>query len=127
MHLGKTNQNKIRAYLTVNIMGSRLKIYALQYSRWNLSIFPGFFFRYTRNGLANKGHNMDTSTFSVEQLKKTYQQLAFAHQVLTQRQQFYIEETEIAQSSARMLTDLCNKLSVDIDAIEAASNEVPNV
>jgi 23S rRNA G2445 N2-methylase RlmL len=52
-------------------------------------------------------NNLDT-------LKKAYEQLAFVHQVLTQRTQFYIQEFEVAKEATKTITDMANKLSDQI-------------
>lgn len=56
--------------------------------------------------------------------KKTYECLAFIHQVLTQRTQFFVEEIDIAKNSAKIITEMANKLADDIKAEE--NPEIPD-
>ena len=59
---------------------------------------------------------------ALDQLKKTHEQLAFIHQVLTQRTQYFLDEVDIAKDCARTITDMANKLSDDIQSqMEAAT------
>lgn len=53
---------------------------------------------------------------TVDQLKKTYEQLAFIHQILTQRTQYYLDEVDVAKDAARIVTDMANKLADEIKA-----------
>lgn len=68
------------------------------------------------------------SETNLETLKKTYEQLAFVHQVLTQRTEYNIQEFEIAKESIKTITDMANKLSDQIRAMieaeEAAASPV---
>lgn len=70
---------------------------------------------------------MSESTTSLEQLKKTHSQLAYIHQIITQRTQFHIEEFEIAKDCAVTITDMANRLADDIksrlEAEESANAE----
>lgn len=69
---------------------------------------------------------------SLDQLKKTHEQLVFIHTILTQSTRYTLEEVDIAKDSARTITDMANKLADDIKArIDAetgtqASQEVVN-
>lgn len=60
---------------------------------------------------------MSEQNASLDQLKKTYHQLEFIHQVLTQRTSFNIDEFEIAKDATTTVTDMANKLA---DTIKAA-------
>jgi hypothetical protein len=57
---------------------------------------------------------------SLDQDKKVHSQLAFIHQVLTQRQQYFIEEFEIARDAALTITSMANQLADKIKAEEEA-------
>lgn len=57
---------------------------------------------------------------NLEQLKLTHGQLAFIHQVLT-RNQFFVDEFEVAKDALRTITEMCNKIADQIMASEAAS------
>ena len=60
-------------------------------------------------------------------LKRTYHQLSFIHQVLTQKSQYFVEEFEIAKDAAEMITKMANALADDIKAKEAPVSEGANV
>lgn len=60
---------------------------------------------------------------SVDQLKKTYEQLAFIHSVLTQRTQYFLEEVDVAKDAARTITDMANKLADEIKAKDVKPEE----
>lgn len=47
-------------------------------------------------------------------LKKTYEQILFIHQILTQRTKYYLDEVDIAKDSAKTITDMANKLAEQI-------------
>lgn len=53
--------------------------------------------------------------------KKIHSQLAFIHQILTQRTQYLIEEFEIAKDAAITITNMANQLA---DKIQAAEKEL---
>lgn len=53
---------------------------------------------------------------NLDQLKKTYEQFAFIHQILTQRTQYFIDEVDVAKDAARVITEMANKLSEEIQA-----------
>jgi hypothetical protein len=59
-----------------------------------------------------------------EQKKKTYEQLAFIHSIVTQRTQFFVDEFKVAEASARMLTDMANRLADEIKAAEPVAEPV---
>ncbi len=61
--------------------------------------------------------------------KKTYEQLAFIHQVLVQRTQYLVEEFEIAKDAALLITNMANELADRIKAAESelVANEASNV
>lgn len=54
---------------------------------------------------------------SLDKLKETHEKLVFIHSVLTQRTQFFLEEMKVADASAQMITDMCNKIYADIEAL----------
>lgn len=58
----------------------------------------------------------ETTTVNLDQLKKTYEQFRFIHQVLTQRTQYFLDEVDVAKDAARVITEMANKLSDDIQA-----------
>lgn len=58
----------------------------------------------------------------LDQDKKVHAQLAFIHQVLTQRTQYLIEEFEIARDAALTITSMANQLADKIKADEEALN-----
>ena len=51
----------------------------------------------------------------MEQMQKTYAQLVFIHQALTQKGQYFVDEFEIAKDAIVMITSLCNELKAKID------------
>lgn len=63
----------------------------------------------------------------MEDKKKLASQFAFIHECLTQKQQYFVQEFEIAKDSIRTITELFNKLNDEIKAEAAAkeSNEAP--
>ena len=73
----------------------------------------------------------DTSVqHSIEQLKKTYEQLAFIHQILTQSTRYTLEEIDVAKDAAKTVTEMANRLSDEIKSREASeavepTNEAP--
>ncbi len=58
---------------------------------------------------------------NIEELKLTYQKLAFIHSVLTQKTTYYLEDFEVAKAATIMITDMANKISDDIRSIESAA------
>ena len=56
----------------------------------------------------------------MEDKKKIHACLVFIHQILTQRIQYFIDEFEISKDSAKMITEMANKLS---DELKADKNE----
>ena len=64
----------------------------------------------------------------LEEKKKTHEKLAFIHQVLTQRTEYYIEEFEIAKDAATMITNMANELADQIkeQMVSDMANEVSN-
>lgn len=58
---------------------------------------------------------------SISELKNTYEKLVFVHQALTQKNQYFIEEFEVAKSAIQMITEMANKIGQDIHAIEQAA------
>ena len=69
---------------------------------------------------------MSAENPSLDQLKKTHEQLAFVHAVFTQRTQYFLDEVEVAKDSARTLTDITNKLADEIKAQINAASEIPD-
>ena len=63
------------------------------------------------------------STHNVDQLKKAYHQLAFIHQIITQRTQYFLEEVDIAKDAAKTITEMANKLAAEIKSLEAPKEE----
>ena len=63
-----------------------------------------------------------TNLITLDQLKKTHEQLAFIHSVLTQRTQYYLDEVDVAKDAAKTITDMANKLSDDIKSQIDADN-----
>lgn len=61
---------------------------------------------------------------NLDQLKKTYEQLVFIHQVLTQRTQYFLDEVDVAKDAARVITEMANKLSDDIQAQLTPKEEI---
>jgi len=55
----------------------------------------------------------------VMSLKKVYSQLAFLHEILTQRTQFFVSEFELAKDATQLVTSQANALADQIKAIEA--------
>lgn len=64
---------------------------------------------------------------SIDQLKKTYEQLAFIHQILTQRTQYFLEELDLAKDAAKTVTDMANKLADEIKAKDVQFEGAPEV
>lgn len=64
-----------------------------------------------------------SETTSVDQLQKVHAQLAFIHQVLTQRTQFHIDEFDLAKDAARTITEMANKLADEIKAQMTPASE----
>lgn len=50
--------------------------------------------------------------------KKTYECLAFVHEILTQRTQYFLSEVDISKDAAKIITDMANRLADDIKAEE---------
>lgn len=50
--------------------------------------------------------------------KKTYECLAFVHEILTQRTQYFLSEVDIGKDAAKIITDMANRLADDIKAEE---------
>ena len=75
--------------------------------------------------LNNTPQAAKASPVSLDNLKKTHNQLAYIHQILTQRTQFNIEEFDIAKDCAATITDMANRLADEIkgrtEANEAAT------
>jgi len=63
----------------------------------------------------------------MEDKKKLASQFAFIHECLVQKQQYFVNEFDIAKDSIRTITELFNKLNDEIKAEEASkeSNEAP--
>lgn len=60
-------------------------------------------------------------TNSIQDLKDTYQKLAFIHNKMLGLQ-FYPEEFQVCDAAMKMLTKMCNDLAADIDARETPAN-----
>ncbi len=50
--------------------------------------------------------------------KKVASQLAFIHECLTQKQQYFVQEFEIAKDAIQTITSMFNKLNDEIKADE---------
>lgn len=59
------------------------------------------------------------SESNIPDLKKTYEQFVFIHQILTQRCQFFVSEFEIAKDATAMVTKLANDMADLIQKTEA--------
>ena len=55
----------------------------------------------------------------VMSLKKVYSQLAFLHEILTQRTQFFVSEFELAKDATQLVTSQANALADQIKAMAA--------
>lgn len=67
---------------------------------------------------------MDSTQGSLDKMKKVYEQLVFIHQVLTQRTQYFLDEVDVAKDAARVITEMANKLSDDIQAQLTPKEEI---
>ena len=56
--------------------------------------------------------------------KKVASQLAFIHECLTQKQQYFVQEFEIARDAIQTITSMFNKLNEEIKADEPSKAEV---
>lgn len=54
---------------------------------------------------------------------KLHAQLVFIHQALTQKNQYFVDEFEIAKDAIKTITEMANKLSEELKA-EQATEEV---
>lgn len=63
------------------------------------------------------------TTEDIQKSKDTYQILAFVHNKIVNSTQYYLEEVDVAKAAAKLLTDMCNKMSEDIEKAEAALTE----
>lgn len=63
------------------------------------------------------------TTEDIQKSKDTYQILAFVHNKIVNSTQYYLEEVDVAKAAAKLLTDMCNKMSEDIEKAEAVLTE----
>ena len=70
---------------------------------------------------------MSEANHSLDQLKQTYEQLAFIHSILTQRTQYFLQEVDVAKDAAKTITDMANKLADQIRAQDEANKPVVEV
>lgn len=63
----------------------------------------------------------------MEDKKKLAAQFAFIHECLTQKQQYFLGEFDVAKDAVRTITELFNKLNEELKAEEASKepNEAP--
>lgn len=59
----------------------------------------------------------------MEDKKKLAAQFAFIHECLTQKQQYFLNEFDVAKDAVRTITELFNKLNDEIKAADEASKE----
>lgn len=50
----------------------------------------------------------------IENKKRTYECLSFIHSILTQRTQYFCEEFQVADSAAKMITTMANRLAEEL-------------
>jgi hypothetical protein len=69
---------------------------------------------------------------SIDDKKRAYECLAFIHQVMTQRTQFFLSEVDLAKASGQMITEMANRLADEIralipeDQISQQPTEIPD-
>jgi hypothetical protein len=62
----------------------------------------------------------------LKEKKKIASQLAFIHQSLTQKQQFFMDEFDIARDAARTITAMFNQINDELKAQEEPNEASPS-
>lgn len=54
----------------------------------------------------------------LKDLSRTYEQLIFIHQILTQRTQYFLNEMDVAHDAAKTITEMANKVGEEFKELK---------